>query len=91
MKDNDEIFFGYDLAKKEFTISTTGAPKGSLSVQKAIWVNQDTILWDVMGSSRYQYALVYSPEAALELTADGVLGGIEVPLTYTESGLVMKS
>ncbi len=85
-KDNDEIFFGYDLAKKEFTISTTGAPKGSLSVQKAIWVNQDTILWDVIGSSRYQYALVYSPEAALELTADSVLGGIEVPLTYTESG-----
>jgi len=85
-KDNDEIFFGYDLAKKEFTISTTGAPKGNLSVQKAIWVNQDTILWDVMGSSRYQYALVYSPEAALELTADGISGGIEVPLTYTESG-----
>lgn len=85
-KDNDEVYFSYDLANEELYISTTGAPKGNLNAQKAIWVNQDTILWDVIGSSRYQYALVYSPEAALELTADGISGGIEVPLTYTESG-----
>ncbi len=85
-KDNDEVYFSYDLANEELFISTTGAPKGNLSAQRAFWVNQDTILWDVIGSSRYQYALVYSPEAALELTADGISGGIEVPLTYTESG-----
>ena len=85
-EDNDEVYFSYDLANEELYISTTGAPKGNLNSQKAIWVNQDTILWDVIGSSRYQYALVYSPEAALELTADGISGGIEIPLTYTESG-----
>jgi pullulanase-type alpha-1,6-glucosidase len=84
--DNDEVFFSYDLANEELYISTTGAPKGNLNAQKAIWVNQDTILWDVIGSSRYQYALVYSPVAALELTADGISGGTEIPLTYTESG-----
>jgi pullulanase-type alpha-1,6-glucosidase len=85
-KDNDEVFFSYDLAREEFTISTTGAPKGNLNAQKAFWVNQDTILWDIIGSSRYEYALVYSPEATLELTPDGISGGIEIPLTYSESG-----
>jgi len=55
-KDNDEIYFGYDMVKKELIISTTGAPKGSLAKQKAVWVNQDTILWNIVGSPKYQYA-----------------------------------
>ncbi len=84
--DNDEIYFGYDMVKKELVLSTTGAPKGSLAKQKAVWVNQDTVMWNIVGSPRYSYALFYSPEASLELTADGITGGVEIPLTYSKSG-----
>jgi len=84
--DGDEIYFGYDTMKKELVISTTGAPKGSLAKQQAIWVNQDTLLWNITGSPKYSYSLFYSPDATLALTSDGVQGGIEIPLTYSMSG-----
>lgn len=85
-KDGDEIYFGYDAMKKEYTISTTGAPKGSLSKLKAIWVNQDTIMWNVVGSPKYTYALFYTLEPPLVLSADGVQGGTEVPLVFSQGG-----
>lgn len=84
--DYDEIYFGYDSVKKELMVSTTGAPKGSLAKQKAIWIDQDTILWNIVGSPAYSYSLFSSPNAALELTAEGVTGGMEIPLTYQKSG-----
>ncbi|HPH96804.1 MAG TPA: pullulanase-type alpha-1,6-glucosidase [Anaerolineaceae bacterium] len=85
-KDGDEIYFGYDAMKKEYTISTTGAPKGNLSKLKAIWVNQDTIMWNVIGSPKYSYALFYTLEPPLNLTADGVQGGNEIPLVFSQGG-----
>ena len=84
--DNDEIYFGYDMVKKELVLSTTGAPKGSLAKQKAIWVNRDTLLWNVVGSPLYSYSLYYSPDASLVLTSDGITGGTELPLSYSKSG-----
>ncbi|MGE5642853.1 MAG: DUF3372 domain-containing protein, partial [Byssovorax cruenta] len=84
--DGDEIYFGYDDVKKQTIISTSGAPKGSLSKLKAIWVNQDTILWNVVGSPKYTYSIFYSPDATLELTADGVNNGTEIPLAFSQSG-----
>ena len=85
-KDNTEIYLGYDMVKKELVVSTTGAPKGSLAKQKAIWVNQDTLLWNVVGTSKYTYALYYSPDASLELTASGIKGGESIPLSFSKSG-----
>ncbi|MBA4384711.1 MAG: DUF3372 domain-containing protein [Anaerolinea sp.] len=85
-KDYDEIYFGYDMVKKELVISTAGAPKGSLAKQKAIWVNKDTILWNIVGSSSYKYSLFYSNDVSLELNSDGVTGGEEIPLTFSKSG-----
>ena len=84
--DGDEIYFGYDTVKNELVISTTGAPRGSLAKLQAHWVNQDTLLWNIAGSPRYTYSLFYSPDATLALTSDGVQGGIEIPLTYSQSG-----
>jgi len=84
--DGDEIYFGYDTVKKELVISTAGAPKGSLAKLQAYWVNQDTLLWNITGSPRYSYSLFYSPDATLGLTSDGVHGGIEIPLAYSQSG-----
>lgn len=83
--DGDEIYFGYDNVKKQLVISTEGAPKGSLAKQRAHWVSRDTVLWNVVGSPRYTYSLFYSPDATLELAADGITGGTEVPLTYLRS------
>jgi len=85
-KDLDEIYFGYNSVKKELVISTTGALKGSLGKQKAVWVNQDTLMWNTVGSPKYTYSLFYSPDASLSLTADGVQGGDEIPLTFNKSG-----
>ncbi len=85
-KDNTEIYLGFDNVKKELIVSTTGAPKGSLAKQKAIWVNQDTLLWNVVGTSKYTYALYYSTDASLELTATGISGGEPIPLTFSKSG-----
>ncbi len=84
--DGDEIYFGYDTVKNELIISTEGAPKGSLAKLRAHWVSADTILWNVVGSPKYTYALFYAPDANLELTVDGVLNGTEIPLTYQRSG-----
>ncbi len=84
--DGDEIYFGYDTVKKETVISTEGAPKGSLSKLRAHWVSRDTILWNVVGSPKYTYSLFYAPDAALELSADGIKNGAEIPLTYVKSG-----
>jgi pullulanase len=84
--DGDEIYFGYDTVKNELMISTTGAPKGSLAKLQAHWVNQDTLLWNITGSPRYSYALFYSPDATLVLSTEGVQGGMEIPLTYSQSG-----
>ncbi len=84
--DGDEIYFGYDPMKNELTLSTTGAPKGSLAKLKAIWVNQDTLVWNTVGSPKYRYSLYYSPDASLALSSDGVRNGNEIPLTYNKAG-----
>jgi pullulanase-type alpha-1,6-glucosidase len=84
--DGDEIYFGYDTVKKQLIISTAGAPKGSLTKLRAHWVNQDTLLWDIVGSPKYTYALFYSPDASLALASNGVQGGVEIPLTFSKAG-----
>lgn len=81
-KDGDAVYFGYDSVKNQFTISTTGAPVGNLTKQRAVWINKDTILWKIGGGSGLQYALIYSTDAALTLSPDGILNGTEIPLTF---------
>ena len=81
-KDGDATYFGYDSVKNEFTISATGAPVGNIAKQRAIWINRDTILWRITGGSGLKYALVFSLDATLELSPDGILNGTEIPLTF---------
>ena len=82
LKDGDAIYFGYDAVKNQTTISTTGAPVGNLTKQRAVWISRDTLLWKISGGSGLTYALVYSSEAALELSPEGIRNGSEVPLTF---------
>ncbi len=85
-KDGDEIYFGYDTVTHEFSLSTSGAPKGSLAKRRAHWVSRDTILWNTTGSPYFSYSLFYSAQAALEFGLDGIRNGIEIPLEYTQAG-----
>jgi len=84
--DGDEIFIGYDEVKEQTIVSTTGQPKGSLAKQDAIWVNQDTVMWNVVGSPKYSYSLFYSPDASIGLTSDGIRNGFKIPLTFNVLG-----
>ena len=82
LQDGDPVYFGYDAVKNQTTISTTGAPVGNLTKQRAIWIDRDTLLWKISGGSALTYALVYSQEAGLELSPEGIKNGSEVPLTF---------
>ncbi|MRR38522.1 DUF3372 domain-containing protein, partial [bacterium] len=85
--DGEEMYFGYSPNSNSLTISSGGAPKGSLTSQKAIWVSLDTIVWEVSASPRYSYSLVYSDDGGLALGSSGIEGGTEIPLTYRTSRL----
>src|ERR1051325_4468753 len=51
LKDGDSIYFGFDAVKNETMISTTGAPVGNLTKQRAMWISKDTLLWKISGGS----------------------------------------
>ena len=82
LEDGDVIYFGYDAVENQTTINTTGAPVGDLTKQRAVWVNRDTLLWKISGGASLTYALVYSPEAALEINSEGIRNGSEVRLSW---------
>lgn len=85
-QDGDEIYFGFDGATKTIAISTEGAPRGSLGAAMAHWLTRDTIVWNVIGSPKYSYALHYDAAGALTLAAQGIEGGQTISLTFTSSG-----
>jgi pullulanase-type alpha-1,6-glucosidase len=85
--DGDEIYFGFSSSNNSLTVSSGGAPVGSLSSRKAIWVSLDTIIWEVSASPRYSYSLVYSNAGDLQLGENGIEGGTEIPLTYRTARL----
>lgn len=82
LEDGDVIYFGYDAVKNETTISTTGAPVGNLTKQRAVWISRDMLLWKIGGGGNLTYALVYSPEAALEISPEGIQNGSEIRLSW---------
>jgi pullulanase len=82
LEDGDSIYFGYDAVKNQTTISTTGAPVGNLTKQRAVWISRDTLLWPVAGGTSLTYALAYSLDATLELNSEGVQNGNEIGLSF---------
>jgi pullulanase len=85
--DNAEIYFGYDAGKGTLLVSTEGAPRGNLARQQAHWVTRDTIVWKVTASPRYTYKLHFSADANLALAPGEVLGGDEITLTFSTTGI----
>jgi pullulanase-type alpha-1,6-glucosidase len=84
-KDSDAIYFGYDAVKQQLTISTTGAPAGNITKQRAQWLSTDTLLWNIAATPGQTYALVYSADAALELAPEGINNGTEIPLAFVSA------
>jgi pullulanase len=67
--------------------NTTYALHESLKKLCAIWVNRDTILWEAPAEHGCTYALYYSQDAALAITAEGNLAGYAIPLQPDPAGV----
>jgi hypothetical protein len=80
------INVGYNVDTKENQISTEGGPPGDLASARAHWVARGTIVWDVVGSPKYSYALHYNPEGAVSLASGALSGGQRLPLSLTSAG-----
>lgn len=85
-KDGAEVYMSYNPESHKIVASAEGAPKGNITKAMAYWVSQDTILWKITGFSGNRYELVYSPNAALELTGSGITGGEIIRLNYDLNG-----
>ncbi len=81
-----EVYFGYDPASHRLTISAEGAPRGNLGKAQAYWVAKDTIVWNVIGSPKYTYALHYDPLGTLKLEIGQIAGGQTIPLAFEKAG-----
>ncbi len=84
--DGDEVYFGYDAAKKDLLVSAEGAPRGNISKLRAHWVSQKAILWNVPGSPNYTYKLHYAPNGGITLGVNGIGGAEEIGLSYEKGG-----
>ncbi len=85
-----EVEFRYDPATHIMSIIVGGVlppAVGNLNDATAIWIAADTIAWNISRIPGADYALVYSPNAALELTDEALLGGEEIPLAYDRDGM----
>lgn len=63
------------------------AAVGDLTQLKAYWVSEELIVYPTEFSSQNTYALVYSPEIEIQVTAEGLKGAEQIPLTLETAGL----
>ncbi|MCA9982170.1 MAG: hypothetical protein KDD89_15100, partial [Anaerolineales bacterium] len=86
-KDNAEVLFSWDAETQIMTIFAEGAPKGNLGEAAAYWPTADTILTPLTPDNGRVFELIVSLDASLELTEDGVVGGMRYPLTVDPEGV----
>lgn len=63
------------------------AAVGDITKLKAYWVSQEYIVYPAELDLGNTFALVYSPEAEIRVTAEGLTGAEMVPLTWVKDGL----
>jgi pullulanase-type alpha-1,6-glucosidase len=68
-----------------------GANPGNIDQQRAYWVNESTIAWEVADDSSLTYKLVYAPSGGLTATEAGVTGGSELVLSPGELSNEVKA
>lgn len=73
----EEMFFRFESATNKLTIKSGGEPNGNLAIQRAQWLDADTLAWDSALSDGDQVILHSSLNAELNLSPDGVQGGVD--------------
>lgn len=89
-EDGTLVTFTWNSGSKLLTIGVgAGAgPKGNLAEQRAHWVREGLILWDVDAAPGNQYFFHYDPAGnPFSLTPTGMSGGTAVPLTVLPDGV----
>lgn len=87
---NTPMIFSYDSASHFLTIRALGegAAQGNIKQQKAHWVSENTIAWDIEPAADNTYLFHYSRSGGtLQLELDSVGGGNSLPLTVDPNGL----
>ncbi len=79
--DGEEMFFRFESATNRFTVKAGGEPNGNLAIQRAQWLDAETLAWDTPLAEGDQVILHSSATAELNLAPEGVLGGEDYVLT----------
>lgn len=91
--DGAEVTFAFNSTSNLLVIGVGEVPdagpvmRANLGRAQAHWVTADTIAWDVDTTEGNSYALYFSAEGGLELGANGINGGLSIPLTLDPAGL----
>jgi pullulanase-type alpha-1,6-glucosidase len=62
-------------------------PVDQTAQQKAYWLEERTIAWEVAVSVENDYTLFHAPEGGMTLTEEGVQGGTAIQLSISGAGL----
>jgi pullulanase len=85
LEEGQEVVFLYDPATHIMTITvdgSSGPAVGNLFLSAALWLTQDTIVWNISRIPGAAYQLHFSPTADLILTDSGIEGGETIDLEF---------
>ena len=74
-------------AKFLLPIQAGGAIDANLNQQKAHWLTEDTIAWNIEPLPGGEYALHVAPDGGLEVVGGAISGGTTIPLSRVAAGL----
>ena len=77
------------MAKYLLPIQAGSGTDANLSRQKAHWLTENTLAWDIEPLPGGEYALHYAPDGGLAV-AGGITGGETIPLARVASGLTAE-
>jgi len=81
----EEVVINFDSRTNDIFLGDIQS--GNLDVEQAHWLTADTLLWDIDTQAASEVVLRYAPEANIEATPDGIVGGNTVTLTLSEEPL----
>jgi pullulanase-type alpha-1,6-glucosidase len=64
-----------------------GASSGNIHQQRAYWLAESIIAWDVADNANLNYTLHFAPDGGLEATTEGIVGGDHITLVRDPAGL----
>ncbi|WP_295801057.1 pullulanase-type alpha-1,6-glucosidase [uncultured Microbulbifer sp.] len=76
-EDGDEIYFAFDPASRQVTVSTNGIPRGDLTREKAHWLDAGHFAWNISPAEDDQVKLLISADGNLQITPEGIAADAE--------------